>query len=510
MITEDQSATIDFLRHQPDGEGGMATPALVQTHISLLVLSGPRVFKLKRAVRLPYLDFSTAEKRLAACQQELRLNRRTAPRLYRAVRRITRAADGRLAFDGPGLLVDAVVEMERFDEDTLLDRMADRHALTAPLLTGLARAIAAFHRNEHPVRDRGSSRARMQAILDTNRQAFDEAGLFEAERLRNLDAGFGAALDRLAPLLETRERAGKIRHCHGDLHLRNICLLEGTPALFDCLEFDADLATIDILYDLAFLLMDLWCRNLHWAANLVLNRYLDELDETDGLPLLPFFMAVRAAIRAHVGAMQAKEETGEARAAILSRAQAYFDLAAILLAQPPARLVAIGGLSGSGKSTVAAAIAGSVGPAPGARILSTDRLRKQLFGVPAETRLPAEAYRPAVSQQVYALQAGRAAAILATGHAVIADAVFDRPDMRAQIARVAAQSGAAFTGIWLQAGAEQILSRVADRRGDPSDATVAVVQAQLARPAGVIDWITVEAGGDARRTAAAVRSLLGL
>ena len=229
-----------------------------------------------------------------------------------------------------------------------------------------------------------------------------------------------------------------MRHCHGDLHLRNICLFDGEPTLFDCLEFSDAMATIDVLYDLAFLLMDLWHRDLRNEANLVLNRYLDEADESDGLPLVPFFMALRAAVRAHVTATAAEEASDEEAAAARRReAQAYFDLALALLEPKPAMLVAIGGFSGSGKSTVAAAVAPVIGPPPGARILSSDRIRKRLFGVAPETRLPESAYSPEVSERVYALLAEEAERVLARGHGVVCDAVLDRAADRARFAGIA-------------------------------------------------------------------------
>jgi uncharacterized protein len=498
---DDQKAAIAFLKDPATHGAPPDEVKVIETHISIVVLAGERVFKLKRAVRLPYVDFSTSERRLAACRQELELNRRTAPMLYRAVRRITGEDDGHLAFDGSGALVDAVVEMARFDEDTLFDRMADRGALTPALMTELARAIARFHERAAVERGHGGA-ASMASVLDINERSLATTHLFAPAAVAAFIAAFRAALDGHAPLLDARERADKVRHCHGDLHLRNICLVAGVPTLFDCIEFDKAMATVDVLYDLAFLIMDLWHRGLRPAANLVLNRYLDERDEKDGLPLVPFFMAVRAAVRAHVTATQA-EAAGAARGPKLAReAQAYFDLALALLAPKAPRLVAIGGLSGSGKSTVAAAVADRIGPPPGARILASDRIRKRLHGVPAEVRLPPEAYRPEISERVYALLMEEARTIAADGHAVIADAVFDRPIDRARIAGNAAAAGVPFTGLWLDAPAEALVSRVDARRGDASDATAEVVSAQLRRDPGAIDWKRISAREGATVTSA--------
>ncbi|TIV74097.1 MAG: aminoglycoside phosphotransferase, partial [Mesorhizobium sp.] len=219
---------------------------------------------------------------------------------------------------------------------------------------------------------------------------------------------------RHAGLLDRREAAGRVRRCHGDLHLRNICVFDGEPRLFDCIEFNDQIATVDVLYDLAFLLMDLWHRGFPQFANLVMNRYLDDADDEDGFVLLPFLMAVRAAVRAHVTATQV-EESSQDSTKLIAEARSYFHLAQTLLAETPPRLVAIGGLSGSGKTTVAEALAAQIGAPPGARIVESDRIRKAMHGVAAETRLPAKAYRPGVSERVYRQIAWLAELILAEG-----------------------------------------------------------------------------------------------
>ncbi len=464
---------------------------IVTTHISVILLAGKTAFKLKRPVRLPYLDFSTSEKRLAACERELWLNRRTAPALYRRVRRVTREADGELALDGEGVLVEAVVEMGRFGDDALFDRIATEGRLTPALITTLAQRIATFHDGAEVDERRGGAEA-MAAVLAINAQGFALTERLPADDVAALNAACEAALARHRGLLDARGREGRIRRCHGDLHLRNICLVDGEPTLFDALEFDEELATTDILYDLAFVLMDLWHRDLASLANLLMNRYLDATEDEAGLPLLPFFMAVRAAVRAHVLAAQAGAD-----AAVIDEARAYLALALRLLAPQPARLVAVGGLSGSGKSTVAAALADRVGPPPGARVLASDRIRKRRFGVAAETRLPPDAYRPAVSEAVYAEQASRAAAILQGGHGVVVEAVFDRAPDRARIAQAAHAAGVPFEGLWLEARPETLMARVEARRGDPSDATAAVVRAQLAQAETVRGWTRLSAEADA-------------
>ncbi|TAL88641.1 MAG: aminoglycoside phosphotransferase [Candidimonas sp.] len=494
MTVDNQSATLAFLTDPANYGCQLSRISTNQTHISVIIFVGSRAFKLKRAVRLPYVDFSTADRRLAACYRELELNRRTAPMLYLAVRRITREANGSLMFDGPGELLDAVVEMVRFDEDTLFDKLAVLGQLTPTLMAELACTVAHFHSGA-VIDHRRSGAANMAAVLAMNEKSLAGSGLFAPGTIASLTTRLWRAFDSHVALLDERGRAGKVRCCHGDLHLRNICLIEGVPTLFDCIEFNDEVATIDVLYDLAFLLMDLWHRGLEPSANLVFNRYTDECDETQGLILLPFFMSMRATIRAHIAAEQATQDTGLQRGERAREASDYAALALRLLAPVSPRLVAIGGLSGTGKSTVAAAIAAAIGPAPGARVLASDRIRKRLCGVAAQTRLPERAYRLEVSERVYAAMAQNVQTVLNGGHGVVVDGVFDRPAERDRIERVARDASVPFTGLWLYASPEQLLTRISERRGDPSDATVAVVRAQLARNAPAPNWIKIEASG---------------
>lgn len=507
MTLDDQTDAVAFLSDPASHPPGAGPVETMRTHISLIFLVGDRVLKMKRAVGLPYADFSTPELRLAACRKEVELNSPTAPGLYLGVRRITREAGGGLAFDGAGELVDAVVEMKRFEQSALFDRMAQAGTLTPALMTRTARMIARFHRGAPVAHPEGGGAAVMAAVLDINRAGFATSHVFTDAEVEGLDAALRAALARHAEALDRREAAGKVRRCHGDLHLRNICLLNGEPRLFDCIEFNDRIATVDVLYDLAFLLMDLWHRGLADLANLAMNRYLDEADDEDGFPLLPFFMAVRAVVRAHVGATQAAEG-GVGADRLAAEARAYFDLARDLLRARPARLVGIGGLSGSGKTTVAEALAPHVGAPPGARVVESDRIRKAMHGVPAETRLPDKAYRPEVSERVYREMAWRAGLILAEGGSVVADAVFDRPGDRARIERAASERGLPFLGIWLDAAPDLLWQRVDRRTGGPSDATVDILSRQLERDAGAIAWRRLDAARSPARIVADILAML--
>jgi predicted kinase len=294
-----------------------------------------------------------------------------------------------------------------------------------------------------------------------------------------------------------------MRHCHGDLHLGNIVLLDGAPVLFDCLEFDRALATIDTFYDLAFLLMDLIHRDLGTHAQRLLNGYLDATRDDAGTALLPLFLSCRAVIRAKVTGFASQGDAKEVAAA-----RAYLDLARRFLAPEPPRLIAFGGLSGTGKSSLARALAPEIGAAPGAVLLRSDVIRKALFGVAPTERLGSEAYDQEVSVTVYNTLISRARTLLSGGCAVMTDAVYlDRGD-RARIEQVAADAGVPFLGLWLRAPADVLLARVRARRNDASDATAAVLEAQLEVDPGPLGWHEIDASDDPAAVARAAHAVL--
>jgi uncharacterized protein len=490
MAHDEQADVIRFLSDPASYGSGQAVD-IMETHISVIALIGTRAYKLKKQVKLPYVDFSTAELRIAACRKEVELNGATAPGLYLGTRLLTRRPDGGLEFDGAGEPVDAVVEMLRFDQRDLFDTMAREGRLDPPLMTRLAHMIAQFHRKAPVVGDGGGA-ANMAAVLDINDAGFAQSDVFAEEAVAVLSKRFRARLDELTPLLDRRAADGSIRRCHGDLHLRNICLFDGKPRLFDCIEFNMDIATSDVLYDLAFLLMDLWHRDFPHLANLVMNRYLDETRDDGGLPALSFFMAVRAAVRAHVVATQA-EEPGQDRARLADQAHTYFELADRLLNPSSPSLIAIGGFSGTGKSTLAEALAPNIGAAPGARVMESDRVRKALYGVPVETVLPDSAYTAEISSKVYREMTQRSHDTLAAGSSVVADAVFDDPEKRRLIESAVRGTPATFQGAWLEADPALLLNRVRGRQKGPSDATAEILAMQLEKDAGETCWRRLDA-----------------
>ncbi len=492
-VVEDQSAAVDFLS-APATHGGNPVE-VIETHGAYVFLAGDRAVKMKRAVWFPYMDFSTLERRRRFCEAELRLNRRTAPDLYQAVLPVTRDADGTLALDGGGTVVDWVIVMKRFDEETLFERMAERGALTVPLMEALADAIAAFHAGAEKRPDTDVAAAMESTIKGNAASLRSWTGKpFAADAIDRVDGRIAALFEACRPLLGARAASGFVRHCHGDLHLRNICLVDGRPTLFDCIEFEDAFAVIDVIYDLAFLLMDLEYRGLRRLANVVLNRYLARTGDYGGLAALQLYLCARAEIRAHVSAAIAAAHHDPA----LSKrdreeALRYLDLCD-RLAQPAApALIAVGGLSGSGKTTLAHALAPGIGGAPGAVVIRSDVLRKRRFGADLFARLPQEAYTRPVSRDIYEELGALAAEVLAGGVSVIADAVFRNAAERDAIRAVAEAAGLPFVGLWLDVSAATQDERLVARTRDVSDATVEIGRAQREKPVTVDDWPRLDA-----------------
>jgi aminoglycoside phosphotransferase family enzyme/predicted kinase len=494
----DQREVLAFLG-SPEAYSGVHAPVeRIETHASVVFLAGDRAYKVKRAVRYPFLDFSTLELRRQAASHELAINRRTAPDLYLDVLPVTEPAPGKLKLGGDGEAVEWVLVMRRFDQAKLYDRMAEEGTLPLEAMPELAKAIAVFHERADRVLSPEPSLSGLAAVLKDNVSAFagKEAALptdaLDALRQKSDDA-FAA----LVPLLRQRALSGYVRHCHGDLHLRNIVEIGGKPVLFDAIEFDDRIATIDVLYDLAFLLMDLGARGLDAHANAVLNAYLDATGDTGnlvGLATLPLFLSMRAMVRAKVELLRGELADGRARDEVLAKARLYADLAQRHLVMSRPRLIAIGGLSGSGKSTVARALAPRLGAFPGAVVIRSDRERKRLFDAGDLERLPTSAYLPEITATVYRLCRKRAMMALAGGRTVIVDAVQARPEERAEIADLARRMGAVFTGLWLSAPAETMRDRIEGRRDDVSDATPDVLNEQLGYDLGRQDFAVVDAG----------------
>jgi uncharacterized protein len=488
FVVEDQSEVIAFL------EAHLSPVKRIDTHGAVVFLAGARAYKLKRAVKFPYMDFSTVERRAAMCAAEIEINRRLAPEIYLGTAAVRRGRDGKPALGEVGEAAEAAIDwlvvMHRFDEDRLLDRMAERGALTAELMAALGARIARFHDGLAPIKSGFCTpddyRHSVAADVRQMREAGDRLDPPTSEALAE---AMPKALEPHMELVARRVAAGAVRRCHGDLHLRNIVLIDGWPVPFDAIEFSERIANIDVLYDLSFTLMDLCERMLRPLANRLLNEWLWRIAELadapheEALALLPMFLSRRASIRAFVDAQAAAVSGADA-----SRARDYQKVALSFLRPAPPRLVAIGGLSGSGKTTRALEMAPEIGRSPGAVVVRSDVERKRRAGVALEARMPAGSYSPESSATVYAAFLARAERVLRAGHSVVLDAVFARADERAAAEALAIKVGVPFKGIWLDVPKEVAQARVAARKADASDATPAVVERQFGYDLGTVTW----------------------
>lgn len=490
----------------------------------MVFLAGERAYKLKRAVKFTYLDFRALEARRAGCETEIAINRRTAPDIYLGIMPVLRNEDGTLclgelmsldssgAGEVPENAVDWLTVMRRFDSAGLFDRLVREDQLDRRMVERLADTIAGFHDRAEITMEFGGSKG-MEAAISGGRAEIQRyvPGLLDPDIVERFARAMERALCEAGPLLDQRCAEGRVRHCHGDLHLRNICLVDGAPTLFDAIEFSRSIACIDVLYDVAFAVMDLEFRDRRDLANALINRYLARHPEDyDGLGALPLFLASRASIRCHTSASAAAGQPDpRARGGLELDAARYLNLGLDFFHAEAPALVAVGGLSGSGKSSAARNMAPKIGRAPGAVVLRSDVTRKVLCGVAPEDHLPESAYDAKTTRRVYADLYQNASMALRAGYWVILDAVFGDAGDRAAAASLAAQENCPFHGIWLTAPKGVLRDRIAGRRQDASDATVEVLEQQTARPLGNVEWAGIDSSGSAGATADQALAAIG-
>lgn len=491
----EQKATVEFFRSGIPFGG--ERPDYIETHISHLFLGKDKVYKLKRAVTLPFLTFETLEDRRVGCERELAINTQFAPEIYLQVLPVTKSGET-VELGGKGEVTDYVVEMRRFDQDGLFRDRLRAGNISREQVLELADCISASHLTARLSSEFGGAKYSGQThenITSTMEQFSGD--VFEPEMLRAWRDQSTGLHQTISPLLEARRRHGRVRDVHGDLHLGNVCFWHDAPTPFDAIEFRDDYSTIDVLYDTAFTVMDFLKEGRQDFAGQFLSRYLGATRDYSGLKALPFFMGLRAAVRAMVHALESKDVEGDARAAEEDTARAYLTLAMELIGLRDPYALAIGGFSGTGKSTVAGDIAGRSMPAPGPIILQTDAIRKRLFGENPETRLPKTAYASAVSDQVYSILRKDAGRTLRSNWPVILDATFTLPTSRDQVEDCAKRASVPFKGLWLEAKRRDLEKRVRLRATEitTSDADVGVLNHQLDEGVGDITWHHMESVG---------------
>jgi uncharacterized protein len=501
MIVENQDEVISFL-DQPENYRNYLpdlsdiTVTRIDTHGAVVFLVGPYAFKMKRAVYFEYMDFSTLARREICCLAELTHNRRTSADIYKKVIAVVRSPSGQLVLGGEGDVVEWLVEMNRFDENKVFDRLALRGELGTDLVSETADMICEFFDQIEKKFEAGIADTIPEIVEETARQLVE--GVPEVFNQTEVDALIRAqreACAGLGSIFDQRREEGFVRLCHGDLHLRNICLFDGKPMLFDAIEFNDRLAISDILYDLAFLLMDLLHRGLFAHANLVMNRYLERTGDDDGLALLKLYLSVRAGIRAFTAIPAAANQSDAVVAERVRKgAREYLALSTSFLQQTKPVLVGVGGFSGSGKSTLALQLASRLSGPIGAVVLRSDVIRKAMFSLmPTETLGP-DGYSSAVTKKVYDKLMSRASGILQSGTSVIVDAVQARAEERRSLEEIARNLQLPFHGLWLEAPVETMSLRIEKRKNDASDADVDVLRQQLKYDTGEMTWSVLDGG----------------
>lgn len=466
---------------------------LIETHISWVLLAGDFAYKIKKPVVLPFLDFGSLPARRRFCEDELRLNRRLAPELYLEVVAIT-GSPGSPHMGGTGEALEYAVRMRRFPQDALFDHLLGRGALSPQLIERLAERIATFHAAAPPAGDsrRGAPARVLHAALDNFQEMIPHAGAPRRAALERLAGWTGEIFERLRPAFVARQRAGRIRECHGDLHLRNIVAIDGEPVAFDCIEFSEELRWIDVISEVAFLVMDFDDRGRRDLGCWFLDTYLAGTGDYAGVAVLRFYLVYRALVRAKIHDLRARQVKGEPREAarLQEAADHYVTLADELANGRAPALVLMHGFSGAGKSRVAAALA----PALGAIRIRSDVERKRLFGLDATARthsgVDAGIYARQASARVYAQMADLAAGVLDAGYPVILDAAFLTRAQREPMRQLAKRRGVPLRIVDCTAADASLRERIATRARegrDPSEATTAVLSKQMASHDPMVD-----------------------
>jgi len=469
----------------PRRAGATAAPVdHIETHISHVFLSGDHAYKLKKVIDLGFLDYSTLERRHFCCEEEVRLNRRLSPDLYRGVVAITGSPEQpRMGGDGP--VLEYAVDMGRFAQDTLLTRVT----LTPDLIDRIATRVAVFHEQiprADPLGPFGTPTAVLSPMLENLQQV--RARIHDpavADRLDRLRTWTLERWQTLTPAIVHRLETGRVRECHGDLHRANIALAHGEPLFFDGIEFNPGLRWIDTASELAFLIMDLEEAGTPGLAGRLLNQYLEHTGDFGALEVLDLYKVYRAMVRAKVLAIRLDQAdlTAAERATERCDCARYLALAeSYTLTRRPRLLIACG-LSGSGKSTLARRLSESLPMIH----LRSDVERKRLFGLPGETRSDAGRgagiYFPQATAWTYLRLQCLAGGILACGYDVVVDATFLTRARRATFQDLARRCGAAFAIIALMAPLGLLRTRVAQRLAagsDASEASIVVLEQQRA------------------------------
>jgi hypothetical protein len=481
---------------------------LLQTHVSYVLLTGDYAYKVKKPVNFGFLDYSTLEKRRHFCQEELRLNHRTAASLYLDVVAIHQEGDT-FHLDGQGEPVEYAVKMVQFPQDTLLSALYERGELNEGLIRQLAETVANFH-----LRAETNDHIRRYGAVEQIRTAFDEnyeqtVGFIGGPQTRQQFDETKAYTDNFfatrKELFQTRVEQDWIRACHGDLHLNNIAYWHNQLYLFDCIEFNEPFRYVDVMYDVGFVVMDLLAKDCPHLANSFLNHYVEQTGDWQGLQLLPLYISRQAYVRAKVTSFLLNDPAvdGATKQDASDRAAKYYRLAWSAVQSQTGALYMMMGLSGSGKTTIARELASRTQ----AIHIRSDAVRKHLAGVPLNDKGGDELYTPEMSQKTYDRLLDLGLKLAQEGFTVILDAKYDRQNLRQQVIEQARVANIPFTIVHCTAPQEVLEARLDARSGDIADATAAILKQQRLDPLTAKEQgfaCTIDTTGDVSQQIAAI------
>ncbi len=499
----DQDKVIEFLSCPASHEADVEEVIRIDTHAAIIFLAGLYAYKIKRELTLPYLDFSTLELRHIACLNEIRINKVSAPEIYLDVIPLVKTDTGHIRFGTDGEIVEWVLKMRRFDQNDLLANLADQQKLTEDIVDEAIREIIAFQNRSSTDCSRDGAKI-ISGILTSIIETLERhPSVSDRPEVREFTRTTSQQLALNAEYLRQRGSNGFIRRCHGDLHLANIVLINGRPRLFDAIEFDENIACIDVLYDAAFFIMDLWHRDCRKLSNYALNQFFQSSDLhsiNQFLRVLPIFLGCRAGVRAMVALDRLSVIDPANEQLLYDEVKKYLKLANEFLCPAKPGIIAIGGRSGSGKSTLAKELAPMLGPPPGSILLRSDVYRKLLHGISPLERLGADAYTPENRDRLYESLLQRSSEILQAGKPVMVDASFLNPEHRLKFEDLASRADAHFHGLWLEAPHGVLTNRVISRKNDASDADSAVVDSQFETVTDPNNWSVVNTEGPIKQT----------
>ena len=457
---------------------------LIETHISWVILTGDFAYKIKKPVNFGFLDFSTLEKRHNYCKQELLLNRRFAPEIYLEVVSITEVQN-RLRISADADAIEYAVRMKQFPQSVQLDNMLASNELHAEHMDAIAQMIADFHQRTNiadSAMEYGNSEMVHQPVEENFVQIKKHLDTDSyAENLATLDRWSSSEFLKLKSTFEQRKRNGFIRECHGDMHLRNLVWIDDKAMAFDCIEFNSKLRWIDVISEVAFLVMDLKDRQQHQLANRFLNSYMEITGDYSGLSVLLYYLVYRAMVRAKVNALRLEQKNISANERQQTQAafESYLDLATNFTDKPEPKLIIMRGLSASGKSTVSQQLLDRLG----AIRIRSDVERKRLFHTAGQNntanKIDNGIYSAEASQLTYTHLSALATTIIDAGFSVIIDAAFLKHVQRVPFQKLAGYLNVHYVILEVTAPDEVLRTRIKQRKNDISDADLSVLEHQL-------------------------------